>query len=593
MKRSTALLLLLLALTITAGQVSAQGFGPEPVFSVKLSADREPLVAGDEAWLAVAISIESGWHINSDEPGDEFSVPTTLAWQLPEGWAEPEPSFPDGTKISFSFSETPIEVWEGKTMVLARCTVPADAQPGPVSLRVEVTAQACNDVQCLPPLPVKGTAKLEVAAAGTVASPVNQELFAGRPGTQAAASTDTGDEASRLASLSLPLLLLTVFFAGLALNLTPCIYPLIPITIGFFDQQAKERSGGTFGLAIAYVLGMAVTYSVLGVAAALAGKVFGFALGHPIVIGVIVFVVLALAASMFGLWELRAPAWAMNASGGRAGYVGALIMGLIVGFVAAPCIGPFVLGLVTFVGQRGDPVFGFIVFFTLAMGLGLPFLLLGTFTGMLHKLPKSGQWMIGIRKVFGVLLVALAVYFAQPLLAQAKDWLMPITLIGGGLYMLVIDRTGHDQPWIDRIMRLIAAGLIVVGAVMLPVNAQSSHSSHSEKLDWSAYDESAVETAVSSGGPVILDFYADWCGPCKELDVKTFSDPKVAAILSGYSRFKSDQTLTGAAEALAATKAHEVRGMPTVIVFKEGKERFRITGFEPPEVFIKRLQDLE
>jgi thiol:disulfide interchange protein DsbD len=590
MKRSTALLLALLALTMTKSNlIDAQGFGPEPVFSVNLLPDREPLVAGEEAWLAVVISIEHGWHINSDNPGDEFSVPTTMAWQLPEGWPEPEPSFPDGTKISFSFSETPIEVWEGKTTVVARCPVPTDAPAGPVTLRVEVTAQACNDVQCLPPLPVKRTAKLEVAAAGAAVSLVNQDLFADRSVQDETASADTGDQVSRLASLSLPLLLITVFLAGLALNLTPCIYPLIPITIGFFDQQAKERSGGTFGLAVAYVLGMAVTYSLLGMVAALAGQVFGFALGHPIVIGVIVAVILALAASMFGLWELRAPAWAMKASGGRAGYLGALIMGLIVGFVAAPCIGPFVLGLVTFVGQRGEPVFGFIVFFTLAMGLGLPFLLLGTFTGMLHKLPTSGQWMIGVRKVFGVLLVALAVYFATPLLAVAKEWLMPITLIGGGLYMLVIDRTCHDQPWIDRIMRLLATGLIVAGAVMLPLHARS----HNEELVWSSYDESAVTMAVSSGEPVILDFYADWCGPCKELDVKTFNDPQVASILSGYSRFKSDQTITQAAEALAAKEAHEVRGMPTVIVFKGGEEQFRLTGFEPPEVFIKRLRKLK
>jgi len=181
-----------------------------------------------------------------------------------------------------------------------------------------------------------------------------------------------------------------VFIAGLALNLTPCVYPIIPITVGFFAQQAKERKGGTFGLAVAYVLGMAVTYSALGVTAALTGRLFGTALQNPIVVGVIVAVMLALAASMFGLWELRVPAWAMRASGGRGGVFGALLMGLVVGFVAAPCIGPFVLGLLTYVGQQGSPLLGFVLFFTLAMGLGLPYLLLGTFTGAINKLPASG-----------------------------------------------------------------------------------------------------------------------------------------------------------------------------------------------------------
>jgi thiol:disulfide interchange protein DsbD len=186
------------------------------------------------------------------------------------------------------------------------------------------------------------------------------------------------------------------------------------------------------------------------------------------VIAVVVVVILALAASMFGLWELQVPGWAMRASGGKSGYLGALLMGLMVGFVAAPCIGPFVLSLLTYVGQVGSPVLGFVLFFTLAMGLGLPYLILGTFTGLLNRMPASGAWMIGVRKVFGVLLVALAVHFAKPLLpAGLAEALMGAILILGGVYLLLIERPGVEQATVDRVMRVVSVAIIAAGVLTI------------------------------------------------------------------------------------------------------------------------------
>jgi thiol:disulfide interchange protein DsbD len=577
--RRFAVLLLIVA-TIVPTVAWAQGLRPEPVFGVKLAVDREPAVAGDALGLAIVVTIDRGWHVNSDDPGDEFSMPTTVQWKLPEGWQDPAVQFPDGELLTFEFSESPIEVWEGKVVIHASLEIPTTAA-GAQRIEAIVTAQACNDTQCLPPVPVKATSAFDVAAPGSQWQSRNDDLFEGFRG----AAGETADDSSRLAGMSLPLLIVTVFFAGLALNLTPCVYPLIPITVGFFSQQSRDRTGGTFFLAVAYVLGMSVTYSVLGVTAALTGRLFGTALQSPWVVGVIVAVLVALAASMFGLWELRVPAWAMRVSGGRSGVVGAVLMGLMVGIVAAPCIGPFVLGLLTFVGQRGDPVLGFVLFFTLAMGLGLPYLVLGTFTGAVNKLPASGEWMIGIRKVFGILLVALAVYFARPFLAgDVGDIAMGAALVLGGLYLLVVDRTGHQQPTIDRFMRVVSLVLVVAGVLQLPLGA-APEESHQE---WLAYDADAATAAIESGEPVIIDFYADWCAPCRELDEKTFSDPRVAERLADFHRFKVDQTRSNPVGDEAALE-YAVMGMPTVIVFRDGEESFRITGFEPPDVFLGRL----
>jgi thioredoxin:protein disulfide reductase len=586
--------ILLLCLGVTVAV--AQGILDEPVFQARLVADHEPLVAGESARLAVVVTVERGWHINSDDPGDDFSVPTTMVWKLPEGWLDPVPSFPDGEKLRFDFSETPIEVWQGRVLIPVVLTVPEGAT-GPVRLTVGVTAQACNSSQCLAPTDVTTTLETTVAPPGTVVNPTNADLFSeaqAPPQPADAQGTAAGaQEAGRLAAKSLPLLLIGVFLGGLALNLTPCVFPLIPITIGFFAQQTKERSGGTFWLALAYMIGIAATYSVLGVLAALGGALFGSALQSPWVVGVIVAVLLALAASMFGLWELRVPGWAQRASGGRTGVVGALLMGLIMGFIAAPCIGPFVIGLLTLVGQRGDPVFGFTVFFTLALGLGLPYLLLGTFTGLVNRLPSSGMWMVGVRRLFGVLLIAMAAYFAAPQLpAAVGGWLMPVVLVLGALYLLVIDRTGHEQPAIDRSMRLASAVMLAAGVVLAPtvrLHQGGGETAAAGHLDWAPYEASAVSAAIAAGGPVIVDFAADWCAPCKELDAITFADPGVRELLEGFTRFKVDLTRANATNQVLQ-REYSVRGVPTVVVWNEGAERFRITGFEPAERFMGRLR---
>jgi thiol:disulfide interchange protein DsbD len=471
-------------------------------------------------------------------------------------------------------------------VILAGLVVPETAE-GDHRLRVAVTAQACNNTQCLPPEEVRTGVDVSVAPPGSVSEPLNRDLFDEVTSTSSAATAS-----SDLGSKSLPLLLIGVFLAGLALNLTPCVFPLIPITVGFFTQQTKDREGSAFPLALAYVIGIAATYSVLGVLAAMSGAIFGSALQSPWVIGLIVAVLLALATSMFGLWELRVPGWAQQASGGRTGVFGALIMGLVMGFVAAPCIGPFVVGLLTYVGQKGDPLLGFTLFFTLALGLGLPYLILGTFTGAVNRLPASGMWMVGVRRVFGVVLIAMAAYFAAPLMSgDSGRWLMSAVLVLGALYLLVIDRTGHEQPSIDRVMRVLAAVMLVAGVIMAPsvhVGLASIDGS-SEHLAWQQYDADSVEAAVSGGGPVIMDFYADWCAPCRELDEKTFAAPEVSSVLEAYERFKVDMTRSSEENQDLASE-YRVMGVPTVIVFSGGEEIFRITGFEPPATFLERLQ---
>ena len=210
------------------------------------------------------------------------------------------------------------------------------------------------------------------------------------------------------------LIFIGAFFGGLALNLTPCIYPLIPITISYFGGQAEGKKGSVILHSVIYVVGMAATYSILGSIAAFTGSLFGAALQIPAVLIGVAAVMVLLALSMFNVYEIRVPAF-MNkfAGGSQKGYFGTFFMGLTCGIIAAPCIGPFVLGLLTYVGNRGNVLLGFSLFFVLALGLGIPFLLLGIFSGSLNKLPRSGAWMVWVRTIFGFILLAMAVYFLK------------------------------------------------------------------------------------------------------------------------------------------------------------------------------------
>ena len=180
--------------------------------------------------------------------------------------------------------------------------------------------------------------------------------------------------------------LLLVFLGGLALNLTPCVYPMIPITISYFGGQSQGKKGSLVAHACLYVIGMAVTYSVLGVFAAMTGSLFGTALQYPPVLIGIALVMVLLALSMFDVYEFRMPAFLNRLAGGsQKGFAGTFLMGLTVGIVAAPCIGPFVLGLLTYVGNKGNAFLGFVLFFVLALGMGVPFIVLGVFSGSISK----------------------------------------------------------------------------------------------------------------------------------------------------------------------------------------------------------------
>ncbi len=390
--------------------------------------------------------------------------------------------------------------------------------------------------------------------------------------------------------------LLGIFAGGMALNLTPCVYPLIPITVSYFGGQAAKGGQGQVKLVahgLCYMMGLAVTNSVLGVVAALTGGLMGGMLQNPIVLIVVATILVLFASSLFGLWELRLPrSLTQAAAKSYAGYSGSLFMGLSLGVVAAPCIGPFVLGLLTWVAGMGSPWLGFVIFFTLSLGLGVPLFFLAIFSGQIEKLPRSGGWMIWVRKLMGWVLVGMAVYFIRPVLPPFWETiLLALVALSAGAHLGWIDRNQANF----RAFLWLKAGVGVI-CLVLATFLVTSWAIQGPSVTWKPYSEETLQEAQKLKKPIIIDFYATWCTPCRELEEVTFHDASVVKQAeSDFVMVKVDVTKGGNARHERLLQEYRIKGVPTIAFLDaNGKERqdLRLVDFLPPDQFLSRMAEV-
>jgi len=391
--------------------------------------------------------------------------------------------------------------------------------------------------------------------------------------------------------------LLGIFAGGLALNLTPCVYPMIPITVSFFGGRAapeKPRQIKLIVHGLCYLMGLALTNSVLGVVAALTGGLMGAMLQSPIILTVIAGALVLFATSLFGLWELRLPG-ALNQVAGKSfsGYLGSLFMGLTLGIVAAPCIGPFVLGLLTWVASVGDPWLGFLVFFVLSLGLGLPLFVLAIFSGQLQHLPRAGGWMIWVRTLMGWVLVGMAVYFIRPIMPGGLKITLPVAVaIAAGLHLGWIDKSQASSR-IFQWVKTIAGTLCLVFAFFW----LTSWVFLGPGISWNTYSEKLLQDAIAQSKPVIIDFYAEWCAPCRKFEEIVFHHPDV--VRQGKEDFimvKVDVTKGGNPFNEQLLKQYDIKGVPTIVFLDAfGVERtdLRLVDFFPPDKFLVNMSSVK
>lgn len=384
------------------------------------------------------------------------------------------------------------------------------------------------------------------------------------------------------------------FNAGLLTSLTPCIYPLIPITLAIFGAQNESSRTRSFLLALSYVLGIAATYTVLGIISAKTGALFGSFLAKPAV-------VLALSAFLFALALYSLDALKFSAIGkvqqaashiGGKGFRGAFLMGTVSGFVAAPCAGPILVVILGVAAAQKNTAWAAVLLFTYSMGMGLLFLVLGLFPGFLRRLPKSGNWLHAVKFLTAVLLITVVLFISQPYHeSTAGSALRPLPIL---LWLFVI--VGCLLAWVSYARQIVIARVsaaIVVGLplfyMVVPAPSASSVNTGAQKLNWETTLESALSTAAKNNTIAMVDLFADWCAACKELDHITFSDSKVQERLSSIALARLDFTSESAYNDELVAR-YSVLGLPCVMFLKPNGEEIpntRITGFVPPEEFLR------
>ncbi|WP_428268343.1 thioredoxin family protein [Haliangium sp.] len=385
---------------------------------------------------------------------------------------------------------------------------------------------------------------------------------------------------------------LAVFGAGFLTSLTPCVYPMIPIVVGVFgardDDVTRQKA---FILATAYVLGMGAMYAGLGLVFALIGKQFGSILSNPWVVWPVVGIYLVLAASMFGAFEINLPAsWQAKLTqvGGK-GYGGAFGMGMVGGLTAAPCTGPILAGILTYVATSQNVAAGGSLLFVYALGMGVLFWVLAAFT---VSLPRSGRWMEWVKSFGGIALLAVSIYFLRPLYPSLEKigaggslyLLSAVVLICFGLALGAIHRSFYEG-WSVRVRKAIGVVFVVVGITGI-VNSTLSVD---RELPWVYDEEAAFAQARAEGKGVMIDFAADWCLPCKELE-KTFADGEVYEhITERYVLLKFDVS-KGTETDEARQEKWSADTLPAVIFASaDGKELGRVDMYLPPEQFLDKV----
>ena len=551
----------------------------------------DKIYPGGEFKIAIESEITESWHINSNKPKDDFLIPTTISLGDTTSFKLIKKAYPEAHDYKLDFSEIPLSVWEGKIYIGAIVKTDPQLLPGDYELIVEMEYQACNNQSCLAPTKVKDTLSISIADKKNVVNQINQSVFKNIDlSTSDFTFSDTEESSAGVVDLlennGILLGLIFVFLGGLALNLTPCVYPLIPITIGYFGGQSEGNVKRLTMMGVLFVIGLAVTYSIIGVVTSLTGAIFGALLQNPIVIIIVALILFTLSLSMFGVYEFKLPDKIVAKAGGaKGGYYGAFFMGLTMGVVAAPCIGPFVLGLVTYVAAQQDPFFGFIMFFVLALGLGMPYLFLAIFSGKIKNLPRAGEWMQGVEHIFGLILIGMAIYFLLPLFPkEISGYILPAYMILAGIYILFFERKASNIR-VFKIFRRAFAVLIIAIAIYSFIPSETLG------VNWQPYSETAI-TNINSRG-VIIDFYADWCIPCKELDAYTFSDPRVINISNEFDRYKADLTKSLSPEVESLREKYNILGVPTILILNsQGEETERITGFVTAEEFLSIISNL-
>ncbi|MES9852076.1 MAG: protein-disulfide reductase DsbD [Candidatus Thiodiazotropha sp. L084R] len=610
------------ALTETNDPLIALG-GNEPD-SLFDNTEEDELLEPDEAYKLTA-SVEDGTHIRlywSIADGtylyqDKIRLAlkqndTALLGQidLPQAEIKQDSIRPDGTIGDVAVYHNEVDL----IVPLVRNSIDAG------EVVVEANYQGCAEIGvCYPPISKQFTLSLPGISDAQAEESTSALSSTSSSATQEPLQSETDEITNTLKGNSTLVIVGLFFLLGLGLAFTPCIFPMIPILSGIIaghgDQITTKKA---FILSLVYVLAMAVTYTFAGVLAGLFGENLQAYFQNPWILSSFALVFVLLALSMFGFYDLQLPSSLQSklteASNKQQGgsLAGVAIMGFLSALIVGPCVAPPLAGALIYIGQTGDALLGGLALFALSMGMGAPLIAIGTSAGKL--LPRAGGWMDAVKAVFGVALLGVAIVMLERIiLAEVAMLLWGILLIISAIYMgalrnLEIEASGWQKLWKGLgFVFLVYGTLMLVGAaaggkdtvqplrgIVMAGGSGSAHQELTFKRIKSVSDlEREVAAASAAGQPVMLDFYADWCVSCKEMEKYTFSDSSVIAALSNTVLLQADVTANDDTDQALLQGHFGLPGPPAIMFYgADGQERkaFRVVGFKPADEFSAHAQ---
>lgn len=521
---------------------------------------------------------------------------------------------PQGFKVG-NIKISPLVTWDdkfskkmksgvkGEATLRAYVEAPLSFAQNASALKLKLTYQACTTQFCL--FPTNKEIQAPIHLIGAVAQPketLNQTL------ADTTSSWLSSDNINNYLENSILVGLLFVFLAGIVTSFTPCIFPMIPITLAVLGNDAQKRNRRqNFTNSLIYVLGIATTYSLLGLVAASTGGLFGASLGNPIVLSIVCIIFFAMSLSMYGLFEIQVPAFIRNKLGNsknkKSNYFTTYMTGLFAGIVASPCVGPVLVAILTYVASTQNKVIGFFYLFFYALGLGLIFMVLGISSQASRFFPKSGPWMNMMKFILGSLMLSACFYYLNLLIPERFFFMgIGVALITlASIYGAFLPIVG--LPPIRRIQKGFMQAILVIGFGYLAIGtlnlshlmkdpfAINKEVQSSELLDWQIYSEELLVDAKSAGKPVVIDFWADWCAACHELEANTFTNPQVRELSKNFVLLKFDAT-KNSPQLKILKERYGIRGLPTLVfIDKDGnwKKELTLTEFEKAPAFINRM----
>ncbi|MDP6598215.1 MAG: cytochrome c biogenesis protein CcdA [Candidatus Poribacteria bacterium] len=602
----------------------AQFFGtpPEIVRATTVTSQNQ-YRPGDNFQIAVQLKIQEGWHTNANPAGEDFLIPTELILPDLPALNFDQIVYPAG-EITELASVGSVPLYHHQVTIGLEGWVQQTTDPGQIDLPLRLRYQACNDQSCLIPTELNINLSLKIVGTNTSIELINTVIFERIPFTVASVPS----EASKLMATNSPnqfstalsrgyfWAFLFVFVGGILTSLTPCVYPLIPITVSVFGAGKGASRSKSFFLSVTYVLGMAVMYSILGVVVASTGALFGTIMINPVAIGIACTILIALGLSMLGAFEIQLPTVLQNRLNtvGGAGFGGSFLMGTVAGVIAAPCTGPALGAVLSYVATTNNVILGFFLMLTYALGMGLLFILIGTFSGLLSSLPTSGNWMYVLENIFGVAIIGMALFFLKniwiPLnliLRNSVEFLaIGLLFMVNGVQIGQFTRRFKDLSGLTKVQKAFGVLMAVVGFYIVAggfINGgfrfvePAGSGSMESVINWITDESTGFATAKREGKPVMIDCYADWCSVCKELEHRTFSDPEVAKRLSGFFvTIKLDFTNPKDPQIQSLKRKYQIGGLPVVLFFDANGQELKSKRFEsfmPASRFLTWIADIQ